>query len=79
MGKYFLDYDFGQFTSVEDEAVDWNKKLTNGDTPLMWCARKGKIDKFKLLIDCPYVNLNLKDNTGDTVAMWALKNKKYVL
>jgi len=61
------------------EAVDWNKKLTNGDTPLMWCARKGKIDKFKLLIDCPYVNLNLKDNSGDTVAMWALKNKKFIL
>ena len=53
------------------------QKFRSGDTPLMWCAKKGVMDKFKLLLDCPRVDLNLKDKFGDTVALWALKNNKY--
>jgi len=52
------------------------KKSINESSLLMWCATNEKNIKFQLLADCPRVNLNVKNASGDTISMWTLKNNK---
>ena len=40
----------------------------------MVTAKKHKTDMFDVLVNCPRVDLDVKDKNGDTAAMWALKN-----
>ena len=42
----------------------------------MWCLKKGKMERFNVLLECPRVDLNVRDSSGDTMALWALKNDK---
>ena len=42
----------------------------------MWCLKNGKMDRFNVLLECPRVDLNVRDSSGDTMALWALKNDK---
>ena len=58
--------------------VDWNVQMDggDGDTPIMWCLKNGKMDRFNVLLECPRVDLNVRDSSGDTMALWALKNDK---
>ena len=56
------------------EDVDWNVKMSNGDTPIMHCLKVNKMEMFNILVECPRVDLNIKDNKGDSLAIWALNN-----
>ena len=63
-------------TSSPYHSLAGAKKSTNESSLLMWCATNEKNIKFQLLADCPRVNLNVKNASGDTISMWALKNNK---
>ena len=40
----------------------------------MWALKNNQMDMFEILVKCPRVNLDLKDASGNTIAMLAFKN-----
>ena len=59
---------------AEGEAVDWNVKMKNGDTPIMHCLKENKKEMFNVLAECPRVDINIVDEDGNSPIMWCLKN-----
>ena len=49
---------------AEAEAVDWNVKMSSGEIPIMHCLKENKMEMFDILVKCPRVDLNIK-NDGD--------------
>ena len=47
-----------------DRRVEWNIKNSDGDTPIMYCLKTNKMEKFCLLLNCPRVDLNTRDRDG---------------
>ena len=49
--------------------LDWNTKLTSrwcgGDPPIIYLLKSNKLEKFKVLLQCPYVDLTCQDRNGD--------------
>ena len=66
--------------AVED--VDWNVKMDNVVTPLVYCLTDPSLEpEFKcemldVLAECPRVDLNLQDEAGDSPIVWCLKNRR---
>ena len=49
-------------------SMDWNSKLTSycdGEPPLIYLLKKNKLEKFKVLVKCPNVDLSCRDKNGD--------------
>ena len=48
----------------------------NGDTPIMWCAKNKKIEKFKMLLQCSGFDLNVPQGMQDMIinALFEHKN-----
>ena len=55
--------------------VDWNAKMSDGETPIMHCL-KNDYEMFEILVNSPLVDLNIKDDDGDTPIIFCLKNKE---
>ena len=71
----------GNITCVEilakQENCDcWNIPNRDGVTPLMEIIRKKKMDVLKILLNCPRVDPNLKDQYGNSPVMEAIKMKE---
>ena len=47
-----------------DKRVDWNKKNSDGDTPVMYCLKSNVIERARFLINIPGVDLNTVDADG---------------
>ena len=49
-------------------AMDWNSKLTSdlcdGEAPLIYLLKRKKLEKFKVLVKCPNVDLICLDKNG---------------
>ena len=52
-------------------SMDWNSKLTRrfcdrgGEPPLIYLLKRNKLEKFKVLVKCPYVDFTCCDINGD--------------
>ena len=55
--------------------VDWNVKMSTGDTPIMHCLNHGNTNMLEILAKSPWANLNIQDDDGDTPVIWCLKNE----
>ena len=44
--------------------MDWNIKNRDGDTPVMHSIKLKRIEKAKILLDTPSVDLNVTDARG---------------
>ena len=55
--------------------VDWNVKMSTGDTPIMHCLNHGNTNMLRILTKSPWVNLNIQDDDGDTPIIWCLKKE----
>ena len=53
------------------EAVPWNEKNNDGDTPLMMAMKNEKIDVAKVFLECCWVDPSIADNEGRTPEMFA--------
>jgi len=48
----------------EDPRVDWNTRDAAGDTPLLVCLKKKKLDMARILLGNPRVDLDVQDSAG---------------
>ena len=48
-----------------DRRVDWNIKNTQGDTPVMFCLKRNKIEMARCLINTPGVDLDTVDRDSE--------------
>ena len=48
----------------EDPRVDWNTRDAAGDTPLLFCLKKKKLDVARILLGNPRVDLDVQDSAG---------------
>lgn len=48
----------------EDKRVDMNIKNSNGNTPLMYCLKTGRVEMARLLLQDPRVDLDTTDKEG---------------
>ena len=55
--------------------VDWNIKMSTGDTPIVHCLYHGYTELLEIFAESPWVNLNIQDDDGDTPIIWCLKNE----
>jgi len=58
-------------------AMDWNSKLTSdhgGDPPLIYLLKENKLERFKVLVKCPNIDLSCKDGNGDGLEKIARAN-----
>ena len=44
----------------------WNVEDSDGDTPLLWAMKNGKLETVKILLTCPRVDHTVKDSSGAT-------------
>ena len=49
----------------EDKRVDMNIKNSNGNTPLMYCLKTGRVEMARLLLQDPRVDLDTTDKEGN--------------
>ena len=62
---------------VNQENCDaWNILNQEGDTPILASIRLGNAAILKILLKCPRVDPNFKDENGDSPVMLAIKLKK---
>ena len=47
-----------------DGRVDWNKRNSQGDTPLLFCLKNDKTEMARCLINTPGVDLDIADSDG---------------
>ena len=47
-----------------DGRVDWNKRNSQGDTPLLFCLKNDKTEMARCLINTPGVDLDITDSDG---------------
>ena len=71
----------GVLSSVESLASQekfdcWNIPDENGNTPVMKALRRGKTDIVRVLVDCPRVDLTIRDKEGWTLVMEAIAGKE---
>ena len=56
------------------EKLQVNRKNRNGDTALIIAAKLGRLDNVRDLLTYPAINLNIKNNQGNTAFMEAVNN-----
>ena len=64
-------------TLANQEKFDcWNVPDKNGDTPVMMALKWGATDIVKVLVDCPRVDLTIRDKEGWTLVMRTIAGKE---
>jgi ankyrin repeat protein len=59
--------------------INYNLKLENGTTPLMWACKNSMIDVILKIINTPGHKLYNIDNQGNTLLIWACKMESTAL
>ena len=64
-------------TLAAQETFDcWNVPIAhNGETPVMWALKLGKIEIVEILLRCPRVDLDCRDKEGWSVLLRAIQGK----
>ena len=57
------------------ENVDWNDKGTGSVSPIMTALQENKLEIVKILIKCSRDDVNVKDNSGQSLVLLALENE----
>nr|XP_027226129.1 acyl-CoA-binding domain-containing protein 4-like [Penaeus vannamei] len=58
-----------------DSGANVDLQSKEGDTPLIYAAKKGNVDLITLLVNAT-ANPNLQEHTGKTALHWAVINRK---
>jgi len=82
MGKNPLIYSSGPHRSLakkllQHKFIDVNVQNCDGLSALHYSVGQGRIDVVKLLLDNPNIDVNIRNNRGNTPLMWVLKDFKY--
>ena len=62
--------------SAEERFDSWNKTRENdGSTPVMVALEGGRFEVVEVLVECPWVNVNLRNKEGWTLLMRSIAMK----
>ena len=52
---------------VESRTVDWNQRAEGEDPAIFWALNNKKLNKFKILLKCPELDLRLRSCDGHSL------------
>ena len=52
---------------VESRTVDWNERAEGEDPAIFWALNNKKLNKFKILLKCPELDLSLRSCDGHSL------------
>ena len=65
-----------EILAERQDCDSWDIPEFDGDTPLKYAIRLKKKDILQVLLNCPRVDPNVKDQDGDSPLMMAIKERK---